>query len=160
MFYANPILNHDSGELRVLEFFNFEIDLHQYIYTIGAVLHKNIKKWHLNTDKHPNANAMSGGQTVFKCQYNNAKIKSFREYSCGWRVSAVWCRLQSSATMSGFVSSPWSPVGASYSLATRCTTGSNISKAFLVLVVSTSCHFVLVYLHLFNIHILLDIRGC
>ena len=98
MFYANPILNHDSGELRVLEFFNFEIDLHQYIYTIGAVLHKNIKKWHLNTDKHPNANAMSGGQTVFKCQYNNAKIKSSREYSSGWRVSAVWCRLQSSAT--------------------------------------------------------------
>ena len=44
MFYANPILNHDSGELRVLEFFNFEIDLHQYIYTIGALSHNNIKK--------------------------------------------------------------------------------------------------------------------
>ena len=80
MFYANPILNHDSGELRVLEFFNFEIDLHhQYIYTIGALSHKNIMIRHLNTDKYPNA--MSGGQTVFQCKFNNAKIKNSREYS-------------------------------------------------------------------------------
>ena len=96
---------------------------------------------------------MSCGQTVFKCQFNNAKTENSREYSSGWRVSAVWCRLQSSATIAGFVSSPWSPAGASYSavspgLATWwCTAGSNISRAFLVLVVSTSCHFVLVYLH-------------
>ena len=34
-----------------------------------------------HSPRHPNA--MSGGQTVFKCQFNNAKTENSREYSTG-----------------------------------------------------------------------------